>query len=543
MISACKKALERLSESLPQFRSELLSISLVIHLVSLALPLALLQIYDRILPSQSYGTAIFLVIGVAIAIILEGVLRYGRSELFAAAGARYEAQTTVDFLGRLQEADIAKIEKIGTARVSDALRAIGQVRGFWSGQAGAALYELPFVPLYIFLITYIGGWLGLIPLTLFILAIVIMLFITPALQESVANTGQLAKKRLDLTWATMNALSYIKAIGSEQYFASIWRRVSNQYMGANATLEIRMGWIRENATAIGQIATVLIVAFGAVQVIAGNLTTGSLAACTLLAGRSIGPAMASLSYWSQLASIREAQSRIDDILGLPENPAFVPEKRKQELTVTEGSVEIKSEFLATKEAVIKPGELVYLDTEDTSLASAFLSAIAGISTNPGLQVSVDGHDISAYFPANYRKGVALVTRNLALVPGSILNNLTLYDPTYNGDVGDYCEKLGLQRYLDQLRYGILTEVGSSSAEQLDHGIFQRIAIIRALVRKPKILLLDHAASGVDIDGTKRLAALLESMQGETTVFIATYKEELKDLCGQTLTLAATEQPA
>ena len=128
-------------------RADILTISLAMHILGLALPLALLQIYDRILPAQAYGTASFLVAGVGVAIMLEAVLRYGRQALFANLGARYEAQATLAALERLQHADIRAVEKLGSAAISDALRAISLVRDFWSGQAGAALYELPFMAL------------------------------------------------------------------------------------------------------------------------------------------------------------------------------------------------------------------------------------------------------------------------------------------------------------------------------------------------------------------------------------------------------------
>ena len=137
----------------------------------------------------------------------------------------------------------------------------------------------------------------------------------------------------------------------------------------------------------------------------------------------------------------------------------------------------------------------------------------------------------------------LVTRQLALVPGSILNNLTLYDPRYNASVAEYSSALGLQSHIDKLRNGILTEVGPGTAEHLDEGIYQRIAIIRALLRQPRILLLDHAASGIDIDGIKRLAELLKSLQGKTTVLIATYKEPLIAACNRSILINSQEANA
>ncbi|WP_432698372.1 ABC transporter transmembrane domain-containing protein [Marinobacterium sp. YM272] len=517
-------------------RPDILVVSLVTHILALALPLALLQIYDRILPSQSYGTAAFLVIGVGIAILLESVLRYGRQAIFVGIGSRYEAHTTMAALDRLQHADISEVEKRGTAAISDALRAIGQVRDFWSGQAGAALYELPFVAVYIGLIAYIGGWLALIPLALFILALSFALFWNPRIETAASELEKVERQRHDFAWSLFNALGYLKAVGSERSLGALWRRLNKRQVQQSAVLETRLGWVRENATGIGQLSTMLIVTFGAIEVINGQLTTGALAACTMLAGRSIGPAMASLGYWSQLARISEAQKKVDDLTNLPLNTAFGGSSDSQAKQEMRGEITIEAPELLNAPVTIAAGEVVHLRSLNAPHASRLMTAISGMTDDPGIKIKIDGKELSEFGRREYRDDVMLVSRHLALVPGSILNNLTLYDPRYNAEVRNYSEALGLQSHVDKLKNGVLTEVGPGTAEHLDEGVYQRIAIIRALLRKPKILLLDHAATGLDLDGIKRLAAMLNSLQGNTTVLVSTYKETLIEACSRSLVL-------
>lgn len=516
-----------------QQRPLLLACSTAMHLLALALPLALLQIYDRILPAQAFGTALFLVLGVGIAIVLEAILRYGRQVLFVSLGAAYEAQTTQQALLRLYAADVEVVEARGTASIIDAFRAIAQVRDFWSGQAGAALYELPFVLLYIALIGYVGGWLALIPLSLFGLAIVLALVLNPAIARLSEQVNEQEAQRNEQSWSLFSALSYLKGNGAENLLASLWQRHNAHYMATSAELETRLGWVRENATTFGQLATVLIVAFGAIGVMHGELTTGALAACTMLAGRSIGPAMASLGYWAQLQRISAAQRKVDELLNLPSGrqTTSTPGTRNQ---VEQGELLVNAPGLLAEPLRVRPGEVVHLATRDPAMTSRLMSAIAGMTQAADIQVEVDGLPVSAYEAGDYRAGVTLVTRHLALIPGSILNNLTLYDPRYNADVEPLCEQLGLDRYVARLRSGILTEVGAGTAEHLDEGVYQRIAIIRALLRSPRILLLDHAASGIDLDGQKRLAALLASLQGKVTVLVATYKEPLIAACSRSI---------
>lgn len=519
-------------------RADVCAVTFVMHFLGLALPLALLQIYDRILPAQAYGTATFLVLGVGVAIILEAILRYGRHVLFANMAARLELQTSMQIFERLAEADINQIERRGPAKIADTLRSVAQVRDFWSGQAGAALYEIPFVLIYIGLIAYIGGWLALIPLALFCAAIVLALVLNRRIAGASSALDLSEHLRHDFSWASFAALPYLKGIGAEGIVGAIWRRISARYLRDSAVLEVRMGWVRENATTIGQLSTILVVAFGALEVISGAMTTGALAACSILAGRSIGPAMASLGYWAQLTRVQEAQAKIDDLLALPDNPALASVAEPCSAAVTEGQLKLVAPYLGAETIVINPGEIVHLDTLDTALSSQFLTAVAGMSDDERITVSIDGQSLSHFTRDAYRSSVMLVAKQSALVPGSILNNLVLYDARYHQDVEQFVSALGMKPYLDKLRYGILTDVGGAGNAALSEGMIQRIALIRALVRQPKILLIDHAASAIDLDGIKRLADLMRSLQGHMTILIATNQPALIAACSRSLQLTS-----
>lgn len=520
----------------PALRGDLLLVTAVIHVLALALPLALLQIYDRILPSQSYGTALVLVLGVGLAIILEALLRYGRMALFARFAARYEVQTYLGALEGLLHADVNAVERRGAPAITDALRSIGQVRDFWSGQAGASLYETPFALLYLALIGYIGGWLVVVPLALFLFSVLLVLRWTRTIARLAEQVEDSDWQRRALSWSSLAGLSDIKSAGAEGRVAAIYRRLNAEYMQRSARLETLQGWVRENAQAISQLATVLVVAWGAVEVVQGQLTTGALAACTMLVGRSIGPVMASLGYWAQLARTGSAQAKVDDLLALNADGRFASPDQANSAQVRQGKLTLLAPDWFTEPITIAAGEVVHICSERATDASHLLSLIAGLTVDERVQVKLDGQSLKKFKRADVGQEITLVTRHPALLPGSILNNLTLFDPRTNSEVQHYCELLGLQPYLDKLRHGVLTEVGGSAAEHLDEGIYQRIAIIRGLLRKPRILLLDHAASGLDLDGLKRLAEVLKSLQGQTTVLLVSHKEQLIESCTRQLAI-------
>ena len=188
--------------------------SIASHLLALAVPLALLQTYDRILPNQAYGTTFVLAIGVTVAIVLEAVLRYARAVLFAHIGAASESQMTVRVLDRALRADSKALHQLSIPELSYAVRGVAEVRDFWSGNAAVALHELPFALIYIVLIAYIGGWLALIPLAFTILALIVAVMVSRSMVGALRDVEDAQLARRKLGWGIFLCIAEAKAMAA-----------------------------------------------------------------------------------------------------------------------------------------------------------------------------------------------------------------------------------------------------------------------------------------------------------------------------------------
>jgi len=521
------------------FRPDVLLMSLAINILGLALPLALLQIYDRILPSESFGTATLLVTGVGIAILLDACLRYGRASIFINMGARYEALTIVSMFERILKADINELETRGHASISDAFRAVPQVRDLSSGQAAIGLYDIPFVFIYFGMIAYVGNWLVVIPLSLFVVAIFVTLIITIFISKHVNRVEEKLAQRRDFEWALVSGVPYFKSMGAESGILRYFSDINDRLLKQHISLDSYTNLIKENSMLFSQLSTILIVVFGAIQVISGNLTTGALAACTLLAGRSIGPMMSSLGYLTRVAQLTVAKEKVNALLAIPSSKALNHNSDAGD-KIESIKFELEGKIFKQGKVSIEQGELVYLDAPDSVLPSRILSQIAGMSQPRLLSIKVNDQILSNIPAQSYRRSVTLVPRVSSLLPGSILNNLTLYNPRYNDKAAALITDLGLDSYLNNLRNGVLTEIGPTTAEILDEGICQRIALIRALVHEPVVLLLDYAAVEIDMDGQKRLLNVLKSLKGHVTVIMATNNSMFKEIADKMIVLSADQ---
>ena len=494
--------------------------STAIHVLSLAIPIALFQTYDRILPNQAYGTTVVLAAGVLIAIVLEAILRYGRAVLFTYVGGAFETQGIVRLLEHVMRSDGRAFHRLSMADLAWALRAVWEVRDHRSGNAAVALHELPFAVIYVALIAYIATWLALIPLVLTVAAAVVALalFRSTAAAVQKAEAAQLARR--SLVWGVFLGLVEAKAMAAETLLMRRHHDVLARAMDANARVEDRDALVAENGALLVQLATVGVVTAGAFMVIAGQLTTGGLAACTLLAGRSIGPTIAAFGYLTRQNQRQGAESRISRVLTLPPAPIWAGSNKPDKRLFAGGAIAILGDALPDGAVSIPQGTFVLVDAADSLLATAVLRTMGRLDDLPGLSISFDGEPSSVYDPDSLRRGITGASSRGEIIRGSLLDNLTLFSPQYEAGAIQLAERLGLNTFVDGLRQGYMTPVGSGSTEIISPGISARIGMIRALVRQPFVLCLDQVASFLDLDGIKRLTQLLKELKGHTTVFFA-----------------------
>ncbi len=494
--------------------------SVASHLLALALPLALLQTYDRILPNQAYSTTFVLAAVVIVAIVLEAVLRYARSVLLAHVASVFESQITVRLLRRVLRADSKAYRQLSIPDLSYAVRGVGEVREFWSGSAAVALHELPFALIYIVLIAYIGSWLALIPLGLTILALIAAIVAARSTAMTLRDVEKAQLARRKLGWGIFLGIVEAKAMAAETLLTHRYRDAVTPVMDATARMESQMALLSENGALLAQLSTIGILTAGAFMVVAGELTIGGLAACTLLAGRSVGPVTSALLYLSRRGHRLEAERRINKVLSLPEAPVWAGESAGERRQFTGGTIVLSGQALHRHggSVSISQGTFVRLDVPNSPVATMTLWTVARLEDSLGLAITFDGRPSGAYDPQSFREGVTMASSRGELIQGTLLDNLTLFGRRYEAAAIKLSERLGLSVFIDGLHQGFMTPVGPGGVD-VSPGIAARIGLIRALVRQPLVLCLDNADGSLDLAGVRHLCEFLKELKGRTTVFI------------------------
>ncbi len=519
---------------------DLLLASLFINILSLAMPLSLLQIYDRILPNNAQSTLFMLISGVAVALILEAVLRLGRSYVTGWMGARFEYAAGTQALERLLSAGIVDYEHQGSGVHLERMNSLGTLKEFYAGQAILVLCDLPFAVLYLFAVSYLAGWLVLVPIGLMVLFVASALVTAWRLHKALDARMMADDRRFNFIIEVLGGIHTLKAMAMENQMLRRYERLQETCAGA----EYKVAFNSSTALSIGalfsQVSVFAVVGFGSTLVINGTLTIGGLVACTMLSGRAMQPMQRAVGIWTRFQTIRLARKRLQEIFALkPETALALPT-----IPDMKGSVELRGvsyfygknkdgedlpEILKDVDIKIEAGEVVGIRGGNASGKSTLLALMIGALRPTKGQVLVDGVDITGIDPVSLRSQMAYLPQKGELFSGTILENITMFRPEREEAAKEAARIIGVDAVVAHMPLGYETRVGEGAQDALSQGVKQRVAIARGLASRPAVLLFDEANTAMDSAGDAVLRSALKELKGRRTLILVTRRPSLLKL--------------
>ncbi|MBF0560845.1 MAG: ATP-binding cassette domain-containing protein [Alphaproteobacteria bacterium] len=514
----------------------------VINILNLALPLALLQIYDRIIPHQSASTLGLLILGVVLALVLDGLVKIGRNYITGWLGSRFEHKVTCLAFRRLIDIPISDFERDGPSVYMERIRAASKIRDFYSGQALLALFDLPFAALYLGVIAMLGGWLVMVPVSLLAVFAILATFNGSKLHDFAKKFSTFEERRFSFIAQTLAGIHSVKAMAME---AMMLRRYE---MLQDTNVHQTFDGSRYSITALNigalfsQLSTILVVAAGAVFVVKGNLTPGALAACVTLTGRSLSPVQSALSTWMRFQGMLVAKKQIDKLFEIP----AAPNATSPPLPPIDGGIRMQNvTFRFSKSAppiftdlslTVDPGQCVAIVGDSGCGKSSLLSLMAGILVPTDGKILVDDYNMAEFSPSSLPRQIGYLPQQGVLFAGTILENITMFDPSLEEAALRVAADMGLNRIVATMRNGYNTTVGGNAGDSVPGGIKQRIAIARALVHDPRIILFDEANTALDTSGDDLLREYLVSLKGRRTLILVAHRPSLLKLADRVLVL-------
>lgn len=512
-----------------------LLLSLLISILSLAFPLVLLQIYDRIIPNQSMNTLVLLSLGVLGVLLLELILKLCRSYVGAWADAKFEHTMGCDALDHLINSQLTSYEETGAGEHLKRMGALASLKDFYAGQALISLVDIPFIFVILLLVAYIAGWLVLIPILVLATFMIATALHLGELKVTLENRQEHENHRMNFIIETLNNIHTVKSVTMEEQMLRRYEQLQKLSAVNDHTLSMKNSYNSTNALIMSQVMVVLIVVFGSASVIQGALTIGTLAATTLLSSRCLQPVSALVSVWNRLQSIKIAQDDLKKVFSLPleENSGTLKEN-------LQGSIEFKNVSFRYSEKSplvldrfsiqIHPRETVAITGSGLSgKTSLFWLLLRLFSPNEG-EILLDGKKITEYELNHLREQIAYMPQQSVIFTGTIMENLTLFETDRYYDAAlELAEKTGLSEIIEHLPNGYNTRVGEQAIETLPQGIKQRIAIIRSLIRRPPIVLFDEANVAIDMHGDAILKKMLTELATQCTLIIVSHRPSILEI--------------
>ncbi|NFV78619.1 peptidase domain-containing ABC transporter [Magnetospirillum aberrantis] len=517
--------------------------SVMLNVLALALPLALLQIYDRIIPNSSTGTLLILMAGVASAVILEALLRVARTEIVGWAGVKFEHNAGCEAFGRIMATPADELERIGAGELIERLAGLPTVREVFSEQWALILCDLPFVFLFLGAIAYVAGWLVLAPVVMLAGFVAFAYVSTRSVGKSITDFNTVRDRRQNFNIEVIHGIHAVKSMAMEGQMIQRYARLQESVARANHMVVQGNSKALAVGQAFSQLLTLVVVVGGGWLVVRGHLTVGGLSACTLLAGRALQPVQKAVAMWTRFQTARLMRERLASLMELPGEPRSdkVPSlKLKGAITLRDvsfGHGEDGDDLFQGLSLDIRPGERVAIAGDNGSGKSTLLRLILGVTQPNSGEVLIDGQPVTSYDPEALRSGaIAYVPQYSELFRGTILDNLTMFRPHLRKSALAIAKDLGLDEVVYRLPGGYDTRIGDGSAEALPRGVIQRIAVVRALAPRPGIVLFDEANASMDGPGDEQLRRYLENLDRHCTMILVTLRPSLQKLGDRLLLL-------
>lgn len=516
----------------------LLLCTLAINILSLALPVMTLQIYDRILPNPGTGTLPVLVTGVCLAILLEAFLRLSRAYVISKAGASYEHKMSCAAIGKVLNADLSKMGSYGIGEYLQRMASVGKLRDFYNGYALTVFADLMFVPLYFILIVYIGHTLAFIP------AIILMVFVLVSVRKGHGLRDALEKRehaddaRFNFLIETLEGVHTLKAFALEKFFERRYEALEERstYENYNVTQETASTF--NMAAIFSHLMVISVVIFGAWCVLSGALTTGGMIATLLLSGRIMQPVQKGLALWTKYQDFVLARRNIEELFATPQQQIAVREEKGIK-PFSDGSLEIRDvsyqhngsqyPILRNVDLSLRRGDTILISGAHGCGKTTLLNLIAGIYPAGSGMIEVDGNPVQSYAPEELTRHIGFVRSNPLIFRGTIRDNITCFGQTDEAQAREVAALMNVDKDVAKLPGGFDTFLNGNNTDSIPPGLKQRIAIVRVLATKPRLILFDNADRSLDKEGYVTIYSLLARLKGKVSMILISEDNNIQAL--------------
>ncbi len=533
-----------LAENAALYRDVLLA-AFLINVFALTLPLFSMNVYDRVVPNQATETLWMLAAGVLIVLLADVALRTLRGYFIDLASSRVDVRLSAYIMERVLGLRLEN-RPISAGSFASNLRSFETIRDFITSATVTAFVDLPFAIIFLAVIGWIS-WPMILPILLgMLLMVAYALTVHSKMHELSETTYRAGAMRNATLVESLVGLEAIKALGAEGVMQRKWEASAQFLTRVAAQLRLLSSSTINGAMWMQQFVNIVLIVIGVYLIGDKALTLGGLIACTMLASRAMAPIGQVAGLLTQYHNAATALQSLDGILQQPvERGADANFVTRQHFN---GDIEFKEvDFsypgqdvaaLRNVSLKIRAGEHVAILGRVGSGKTTLEKLILGLYRPTSGAVLVDGIDLRQLDPAELRRNVGYVPQDVMLFFGSLRDNLTIASPTADDAAVLRAARVGgLLEFVNAHPRGFDMAVGERG-ESLSGGQRQAVAIARAAIDNPPILLMDEPTGSMDHSSEEEIKQRLREFSAGKTLIVITHRTSLLDLVDRIIVIDA-----
>ncbi len=488
--------------------------------------MAMIHIYDRVIPNNGVETLTVLGLVVFGAIVAEIVLRSARRFILERAAERFESAAYPAALKSLMTRDPAVENRQSQGELYRSVMAIDRLRGAHVGETSMALLDLPFAFLFLAIIGLISPVAGF---SVFLILAVAFLVLRVARRRVLAM--QIKRKeneaqRHSFLTDTLRGLDVVKGMRIEDFMLRRYERLlgSSAEISAGTAKSVQLA--QGFTAAVGTLSPLLIGSIGALIVIQGDMTVGALAAIVLLTGRIIQPILKVEAFLAGRENIRQDRQDLEDLLASPSAKSGSASLGKiDRLTlkgVTTSETSERGIAFSGVDLDLHRGDCLAITGADKRALSAFLRMLAGELPIAEGSIEVNGRSIFTYPIEDRQARIRLFSPDNTLIEGTLIENMTVFRPRlYRDRAVELAQQIGIEKAISQSPDGFALRVGPGAKALLPKSLSDAALIVSGLVTDPDVILFDEANAALDREIDQSLLNILEAGRfGRITVLVS-----------------------
>jgi ATP-binding cassette subfamily C protein len=495
--------------------------SFALNLLSLAMPIYTIQLYDRVLVSGSAATLALISIAALTALGVASALEALRSHLLVVMGCRLDAKLSTPLFARIVETSV----RSGGRSHSQALRDLDTLRQVLTGGGALALLDLPWAPLFIVACGFLHPLLGALVLAGACILIFLALLNQALVAEPLAASARSGEASYGLTEAVMRNGEVVQAMGMLPALLRGWNELRMGLMHRQSLASIRNAKIAAVIKFVRLALQLAIFGAGAWLVVKQQVSPGALFASSLLTTRALTPIDQVVGVWRQLVTGRAALARVEQAFAAEPRPDAMPLPNPTGRLTVENLTYLpkgaKAPAVVNVSFTLEAGESLGVVGASAAGKSTMARLVVGALQPSNGVVRLDGGDTYSWNREAFGKAVGYLPQDIELFDGSIRDNICRFQDSSPAEIVVAAQLAGAHEMILRLVNGYETQIGATGAI-LSGGQRQRIGLARAVFGEPRLVVLDEPNASLDGEGENALQALLARLKarGVTVLMIA-----------------------